>query len=112
VNVDEDPEGGARGLKFYELRHTFVALWVVAGVNSKEVSVQAGHSSVGFTLDRFGHLYERMPATMSRTAWTPSWGLRHSPNVPQSVKAIPGKLQNGLTWAFTSGPKWMLFKRM
>jgi integrase len=49
---------GADGLKFHELRHTFVALWVAAGANAKEVSVRAGHSSVAFTLDRYGHLYE------------------------------------------------------
>ena len=49
---------GLSGLKFHELRHTFVALWIAAGANPKEVSVRAGHSSVAFTLDRYGHLYE------------------------------------------------------
>ena len=49
---------GLLGLKFHELRHTFVALWVAAGADPKEVSVRAGHSSVAFTLDRYGHLYQ------------------------------------------------------
>lgn len=49
---------GLKGLKVHELRHTFVALWVAAGANVKEVSVRAGHSSVAFTLDNYGHLYE------------------------------------------------------
>ena len=49
---------GFEGLKFHELRHTFVALWIAAGANPKDVSVRAGHSSVAFTLDRYGHLYE------------------------------------------------------
>jgi integrase len=49
---------GLSGLKFHELRHTFVALWIAAGANPKEISVRAGHSSVAFTLDRYGHLYE------------------------------------------------------
>jgi integrase len=49
---------GLNGLKFHELRHTFVALWIAAGANPKEVSIRAGHSSVAFTLDRYGHLYE------------------------------------------------------
>jgi integrase len=49
---------GLDGLKVYELRHTFVALWVDAGAGVKEVSVRAGHSSVAFTLDHYGHLYE------------------------------------------------------
>ncbi len=49
---------GLAGLKFHELRHTFVALWVAAGADPKEVSIRAGHSSVAFTLDRYGHLYQ------------------------------------------------------
>jgi len=49
---------GLPDLKFHELRHTFVALWVAAGADPKEVSVRAGHSSVAFTLDRYGHLYQ------------------------------------------------------
>lgn len=46
------------GLRFHDLRHTFVSLWVSLGRNAKEVSRAAGHSSVAFTLDRYGHLYE------------------------------------------------------
>jgi integrase len=49
---------GLEGLRFHDLRHTFVALWVDAGANPKEVSVRAGHTSVAFTLDRYGHLYQ------------------------------------------------------
>ena len=35
-------------------------LWAASktGVDPKEVSVRAGHSSVAFTLDRYGHLFE------------------------------------------------------
>ena len=49
---------GLEGLRFHDLRHTFVALWVSVGRNAKEVSRAAGHSSVAFTLDRYGHLYD------------------------------------------------------
>lgn len=49
---------GLDALRVHDLRHTFVSLWVDAGANVKEVSVRAGHSSVAFTLDRYGHLYE------------------------------------------------------
>jgi len=49
---------GISYLRFHDLRHTFVALWVHLGRNPKEVSKAAGHSSVAFTLDRYGHLYE------------------------------------------------------
>jgi integrase len=48
---------GADGLRIHDLRHTAVALWIAAGANPKEVAARAGHSSVSFTLDRYGHLY-------------------------------------------------------
>jgi integrase len=52
-------KAGVEGLRFHDLRHTFVSLWVALGRNAKEVSKVAGHSSVAFTLDRYGHLYEQ-----------------------------------------------------
>lgn len=52
-------EAGLEGLRVHDLRHTFVAMWVSLGRNAKEVSKVAGHCSVSFTLDRYGHLYEQ-----------------------------------------------------
>lgn len=46
-----------RPLRPHDLRHTAVAIWIAAGANPKEVAVRAGHTSVAFTLDRYGHLY-------------------------------------------------------
>lgn len=51
-------EAGLDGLRVHDLRHTFVALWIAMGADPKTISVRAGHSSVAFTLDRYGHLYE------------------------------------------------------
>jgi integrase len=51
-------EAGLDGLRVHDLRHTYVSLMIAAGVNPKEVSTWAGHSTVAFTLDRYGHLYE------------------------------------------------------
>ena len=48
---------GLDGLRIHDLRHTAVALWIAAGANPKEVAARAGHASVSFTLDRYGHLY-------------------------------------------------------
>jgi integrase len=48
---------GSDGLRIHDLRHTAVALWIAAGANPKEVAARAGHASVSFTLDRYGHLY-------------------------------------------------------
>jgi integrase len=48
---------GLVGLRIHDLRHTAVALWIAAGASPKEVAARAGHTSVSFTLDRYGHLY-------------------------------------------------------
>ncbi|MDP9070489.1 MAG: tyrosine-type recombinase/integrase [Actinomycetota bacterium] len=45
-------------LRPHDLRHTAVALWIAAGAGPKEVACRAGHTSVAFALDRYGHLFE------------------------------------------------------
>jgi integrase len=55
---------GLDGLRIHDLRHTAVALWIAAGANPKEVSTRAGHASVSFTLDRYGHLYPEADAAL------------------------------------------------
>lgn len=49
---------GLEPLTYHQLRHSYVSLMVDAGLDPKQVSVRAGHSSVAFSLDRYGHLYE------------------------------------------------------
>jgi integrase len=44
-------------LRVHDLKHTGVALLAAAGVDPKEVSRRAGHASVAFTYDRYGHLF-------------------------------------------------------
>jgi integrase len=48
---------GLEGLRVHDLRHTAVSLWIAAGADPKRVAVRAGHASVAFTLQRYGHLY-------------------------------------------------------
>ena len=43
---------------------TAVALWIAAGASPKEVAARAGHTSVSFTLDRYGHLYPESDAAL------------------------------------------------
>ncbi len=50
--------------RIHDLRHTAVALWIAAGANPKEVSARAGHASVSFTLDRYGHLFPEADAAL------------------------------------------------
>ena len=44
----------------YSLRHSFVTLSLLAGVDAKTVSEEAGHSSVSFTLDVYAHVLPSM----------------------------------------------------
>jgi integrase len=48
---------GLDGLRIHDLRHTAVSLWIAAGADPKRVAARAGHASVAFTLQRYGHLY-------------------------------------------------------
>lgn len=49
-------------LRFHDLRHTAVALYLAGGeaagkpVHAKRLQVRMGHSSIQMTLDRYGHL--------------------------------------------------------
>ena len=52
-------------VRLYDLRHSFVTLSLVAGVDAKTVSSEAGHSSVAFTLDTYGHVLKEMNETAS-----------------------------------------------
>jgi integrase len=52
------------GLRIHDLRHTAVALWIAAGASPKEVAARAGHTSVSFVLDRYGHLFPEADAAL------------------------------------------------
>jgi hypothetical protein len=58
---------GLDGLRIHDLRGGAV---IAAGANPKKVAARAEHTSVSFTLDRYGHLI-RTPIRRSGTAWTP-----------------------------------------
>ena len=65
------------GLRIHDLRHTAVALWIAAGANPKEVAARAGHASVSFTLDRYGHLYPEADLSLRErldAIWSASGG--------------------------------------
>ena len=48
---------GLNPLRPHDLKHTGVALLALAGVDPSEIARRAGHSSVAFTYDRYGHLF-------------------------------------------------------
>ena len=44
-------------LRWHDLRHFTVSLWIEQGFSIKEVMTFAGHSSVQMTMERYGHLF-------------------------------------------------------
>ncbi len=55
--------GVRRPIGWHDLRHQFVSLLIAAGKSPKYIALQAGHASAGFTLDRYGHLFETVRPT-------------------------------------------------
>ena len=49
---------GRREEDFHDLRHSFAAWMVAAGVHPKVLQTIMGHESIKTTLDTYGHLYE------------------------------------------------------
>lgn len=52
--------GLSETMRVYDLRHSFVTLSLAAGVDLKTVSEEAGHATVAFTLDHYGHVLQVM----------------------------------------------------
>jgi integrase len=50
----------AEKFTLYSLRHSFITLSLLAGVDPKTVSEEAGHASVSFTLDVYAHVLPSM----------------------------------------------------
>jgi integrase len=59
-------KAGLEGLRFHDLRHTAVAIWIAAGANVLEVKRRAGHTRSTFTLDRYGHLFPNADAGLAQ----------------------------------------------
>ena len=51
-------EASLERIVLHDCRHTFVSLMAAAHVDVVAISRFAGHASVAFTLDRYGHLFE------------------------------------------------------
>ena len=81
------------GLRIHDLRHTAVALWIAAGANPKEVAARAGHASVSFTLDRYGHLYPEADMAL-RDRLDALYGAAQ-PAPPSPVVRLPGRAGRG-----------------
>jgi hypothetical protein len=84
---------GLDGLRIHDPRHTAVALWIAAGANPKEVAARAGHASVSFTLDRYGHLYPEADAAL-RDRLDALYGSTQPAPAPRVIR-LPGRPGRG-----------------
>jgi integrase len=74
------------GLRIHDLRHTAVALWIAAGAGPREVAARAGHTSVSFTLDRYGHLYPEADVALRDRL---DQIIRQSATAPRRPRQVP-----------------------
>ena len=44
-------------MRWHDLRHFAVSLWIEQGFTIKEVMTFAGHGSIQMTMERYGHLF-------------------------------------------------------
>ena len=51
---------GLEGVRFHDLRHTYAVNAIRAGDDIKTIQGNLGHATAAFTLDRYGHLTDRM----------------------------------------------------
>jgi integrase len=52
-------EAGLPTLRFHDLRHSAVPLWIAMAANLLQVSRWLGHSTVEITADGYGHLFPK-----------------------------------------------------
>jgi len=89
---------GLEPLRPHDLRHTAVALWIAQGAHPKQIAARAGHTSVSFTLDRYGHLFEDADDDLMErldAAFVPLRG--HAPGAAGGSEASPKGHARGTT---------------
>ena len=52
-------------VRIIDMRHGFISFSLIAGVDAKTISAEAGHASVAFTLDTYGNVLSEMRETAS-----------------------------------------------
>ena len=98
-------KAGLTPLRPHDLRHTAVALWIATGAKPLEVARRAGHSSVSFTLDRYGHLFPEADEEVALRLDV----LRASlPTLPEGDALRTRLISDGQTTDTTSAPAGQL----
>jgi len=101
-------KAGLVPLRPHDLRHTAVALWIAAEASPKEVAVRAGHTSVAFTLDRYGHLFPGHEEKVNNALDSMAESARHRAHgAPTTAVAEgPSNEKRALTLVDGGGASW------
>lgn len=71
------------GLRFHDLRHTCAALLIAADAHPKAICDRLGHSGIGITMDRYGHLLPSVDAALADAL-----DAGHAAVPPENVAAL------------------------
>lgn len=52
------------GLRFHDLRHTCASMLIAQGAHPKIIQERLGHASITTTMNRYGHLFDGLDATL------------------------------------------------
>ncbi len=52
------------GLRFHDLRHTAASMLIAQGAHPKIIQERLGHASITTTMNRYGHLFDGLDATL------------------------------------------------
>jgi integrase len=74
------------GLRFHDLRHTCASLLIAQGAHPKIIQERLGHASITTTMNRYGHLFDGLDATL-----IDGLDAAHdeAANPPDNVKRLP-----------------------
>jgi integrase len=56
-------KAGLPDMRFHDLRHSAISIWLAMGINPKVVQELAGHSDIRVTLNVYGHVFPGMHGT-------------------------------------------------
>lgn len=76
------------GLRFHDLRHTCAALSIASGAHPKLISARLGHSTIGITLDRYGHLFPSVEEALAKALDAAFTAQAEPSNVTELIQAV------------------------
>jgi integrase len=79
----------AKPITWHDLRHMFVSLLVAAGKHPKYIAAAARHTDPGFSMRKYGHLFDSLPITPTEW-WDDLLWPAGCPHVPGAESVADG----------------------